>query len=131
MANTYLEIRAWGSSGAWFDMTPYIAYNGLKQSRNDIDAPNSGRDTQDGLMHRARVAVKKRIDVNCRMLLKSELNAVLSAVYPEWLQVRYIDDTTGVLTTKKMYSNNISSSFLLEKNGKQWHSGVVIPLIEQ
>lgn len=46
----------------FIDLTPYIAFEGLKWSRNDIDAQNSGRDTQDGLMHRKRVAQKARLD---------------------------------------------------------------------
>ena len=49
------------------DMIPFIAYQGLKWTRNDIDSPNSGR-TLDGLMHRGRVATKIRLDITCRPL---------------------------------------------------------------
>lgn len=130
MANTYLEVRAWGSTGAWTDLTPYIAYNGLKQSRNDIEAAGSGRDTQDGVMHRARVASKKKLEITCRPLLDGELAIVLQAIYPQWLEVRYKDDRLNAVRTTKMYSNNASSTFLILKRG-EWHNGVSFPLIEE
>lgn len=130
MADKYLEVREYGSTGAWTDLTPYIAFEGLQQSRNDIEASDAGRDQQ-GKLHRARVASPKRLDVTCRPLLDTELSLVLQAVYPEWLEVRYKDDRLNATRTAKMYSNNISSKFLIKKYGKEYHGGVVIPLIEE
>ena len=46
-------------------MLPYIAEDGLKWTRFDVEAPYTGR-TLDGVMHRGRVAVKIRLDVTCR-----------------------------------------------------------------
>ena len=131
MANPVLNIRAYGSSGAYTDMIPYLAEGGLKWSRNDIDAAGSGRDTQDGLMHRARVAIKARIDCTCRPLTETELSTVLSVINPEWLQVQYTDPITNTLVTKKMYSNNIPATFQLMRGTTQLWAGVTFPLIEQ
>ena len=47
------------------DITPYIKYQGVKWTRNDIDGPNAGR-TLSGLMVRDRVATKIRLDITCR-----------------------------------------------------------------
>ena len=126
-----LKIRPWGSSGAYTDLAPYIAFNGLKWSRNDIDASDAGRDTQDGLMHRARVAIKIRLDVTCRPLLESEATLVLQTIQPEWLQVQYYDIQSGSTVTKKMYSNNIPAAFEFRDGSKNYWSGIAFPLIEQ
>ena len=82
------------------DMTPYIAYGGLKWSRNDIDAPNTGRDMS-GLMHRGRVSTKIRLDVTCKLLKADELRTVLTAIIPEYVSVTYDDPLYGT-TTKTM-----------------------------
>lgn len=134
MATFTLEIAPIGTpqnSNLWVDMTPYIAFKGLKWSRNDIDAANSGRDTQDGLMHRARVAIKIRLDVTCRPLLLSEAVTVMQAIYPEWVLARYTDLLSGTVVTKKMYSNNIPATFSIQRGNKQYWEGIAFPLIEQ
>lgn len=112
------------------DMTPYIAYGGLKWSRNDIDAPNTGRDMS-GLMHRGRVSTKIRLDVTCKLLEAAELRTVLQAIIPEYVSVTYDDPLYGT-TTKTMYSNNHPAVYQLHKNdGREYWSGVTFPLIER
>ncbi len=130
MANApILKVRPYGSSAAYTDLAPYIAIEGLKWSRNDIDASDAGRD-QSGLLHRARVAIKIRLDANCRPLNETELTTVLTALKPEWLQVQYFDVQEGSVVTKKMYSNNIPASFLIRKGTVNLWSGISFPLIE-
>ena len=75
MSNMKVEVAEYGTN-TYTDITPYIAAQGLKWSRNDIDAENSGRDTQDGLMHRKRVSQKIRLDISCKPLLLSEPTAI-------------------------------------------------------
>lgn len=112
------------------DMTPYIAYGGLKWSRNDIDAPNTGR-AMDGLMYRGRVTTKIRLDVTCRLLEKSEISTVLNAILPEYVTVTYDDPMYGRVT-KTMYSNNNPAVFQLKKkDGREFWAGVTFPLIER
>lgn len=131
MATTpILQVRPWGSTGAYTDLVPYLAHEGLKWSRNDVDAANSGRD-QAAKMHRARVAIKIRLDGTCRPLLQEELTIVLQAILPEWLQVRYFDVQSGALVTKKMYSNNIPTTFIIQRGSQQYWTGVTFPLIEE
>lgn len=132
MASAYeIKVRTWGSSGAYTDLTPYIAFGGLKWSRNDIDASNAGRDTQDGLMHRARVAIKVRLDCTCKPLEQADATTVLTAIKPEWLEVQYFDPQEGSTQTKKMYSNNIPATFCIQHGTKQYWTGIAFPLIEQ
>ena len=111
------------------DMIPFIAYQGLKWTRNDIDSPNSGR-TLDGLMHRGRVATKIRLDITCRPLRSHELSTVLNAIYPEYVTVTYDDPMLGRVV-KTMYSNNNPASYcLLRPDGTEWWSEISFPLIE-
>ena len=112
------------------DMTPYIAYGGFKWSRNDVDAPNTGR-SMDALMHRGRVATKIRLDITCRPLTTEELRIVLNTILPEYVTVTYDDPMYG-RTTKTMYANNNPAVFQLNKNdGRQYWTGVTFPLVER
>lgn len=130
MATMKIEVAPLNSN-VWTDLTPYIAAQGLKWSRNDIDAQNSGRDTQDGLMHRKRVAQKKRLDITCRPLLQAELTTVLNAIEPQWLQVRYYDPKENATVTKIMYTSTVPASFFFDDGIKQYWTGVEFPLIER
>lgn len=114
------------------NIVPYIAYQGLKYQHSDIDAPDSGR-TMDAVMHRGRVASKIRLDVTCRPLNVAETATVLTAISPEWVTVTFTNPMTGSTTTKTMYSNNRSASFLIKREsdaGDLWLIDT-FPLIER
>ena len=137
-----VKVRDWAYHGqadsgakAYIDLTPYIALGGLKWSRNDVEASSAGR-TQDGIMHRARVSLKIRLDCKCRPLLLEEAHTVLAAIKPEWLDVVYLDPQDGALrggvsNPVKMYSNNIPATFLFMRGGKNYWEGIDFPLIEE
>ena len=108
----------------------YIAEDGIKWTRFDVEAPDTGR-TLDGVMHRGRVASKVRLDITCRPLKTSEAMAVLRAIIPEYVTVRYIDPQDGSVT-KTMYSNNIPTlcSRVYPDDTCLW-TGLSFPLIER
>lgn len=112
------------------DFMPFIAKQGVKWQRNDIDAPNSGR-TMDGQMQRGRVATKIRLDITCRPLLAEEAMLVLNTILPEYVSVDYYDPMIGYRNNVTMYSNNNPASFLIEKPEDDWWSGITFPLIER
>lgn len=112
------------------DMTPYIAFQGLKWQRSDVDSADAGR-TLDGSLVRGRVATKIRLDVTCRPLTASEASIVLNAILPEWVTVIYTDPMLGNRTVT-MYSNNNPASYLLKRSdGTEYWSGITFPLIEK
>jgi len=112
------------------DLVPYIAQGGVKWTRSDIDAPNSGR-TMDGTMMRGRITTKIRLDITCVPLLASQLSTVLNAIYPQYVTVRYSDPMYGTRIVT-MYSNNNPASYLLQDaNGNEYWSGITFPLIER
>lgn len=140
MALPTLKVRNWSYHGTsttdhpYTDLVPYLAAEGLKWSRNDIDSSDAGRD-QTGKMHRARVAIKVRLDGTCRPLLSTELSTLLTALQPEWLDVQYTDPRTntvkgGVNNPVMMYSNNIPAGFLFKRGSKEYWTGVTFPLIQ-
>ena len=111
------------------DFMPFIAKQGVKWQRNDIDAPNSGR-TMDGTMQRGRVTTKIRLDITCRPLKAEEAMTVLHTILPEYVTVDY-DPMSGYRNNVTMYSNNNPASFLIEKPEDDWWSGITFPLIER
>lgn len=113
------------------DLTPYIAFKGVKWTRNDVDSPDTGR-TMDALMHRGRVASKIRLDISCKPLTDSQASTVLNAIYPEYVTVQYTDPQAGGLVTRTMYSNNNPASYLLNREGEEdlW-DGITFPLVER
>lgn len=113
------------------DLTPYIAFGGVKWQLSDIDAPDSGR-TMDAVMHRGRVASKVRLDVTCKPLTSAQASVVLQAIYPEWISVTYTDPRLGRSNTLTMYSNNRPASYLIRKpDGREFWNGITFPLIER
>ena len=113
------------------DITPYIAYRGVKWQRSDLDAPNSGRGL-DGKLLRNRVASKVRLDVTCIPLPADQASIVLTVIMPQWVKVKYTDPQIGAEVTKTMYSNNNPASYLMRKpDGTEYWDGITFPLIEQ
>lgn len=132
MAEVIFEIAPLGTAanGTWHDLTPYIALEGLKDNYNAIDAAGSGRDTQDGLMHRHRVAEKMRWDVVCRPLTKQEKAMIFTWIHDESFLVRTEHPQTGEKAIFTVYSNNYSSTFKILDHGVERWGGLAIPFIE-
>lgn len=113
------------------NILPYVAYeDGIKWQRSDLEAPDAGR-TLDGMMQRGRVASKIRLDITCRPLRATEAQTLLSAIFPEYVTVHYLDPQYGEVT-KTMYSNNNPAThMLLQEDGTEWWKGITFPLIER
>ena len=112
------------------DITDYIAFGGLKWSRNDVDAPNSGR-ALDGTMIRDRVATKIRLDITCRPLKADELSKLLNLIQPEYVSVEYDDPLMG-RRTGIFYANNNPATYCMRwADGTEWWNEVSFPLVER
>lgn len=112
------------------NILPYVAHQGIKWQRNDLDSADAGR-TLDGMMQRSRVASKVRLDITCRPLRSEEAKVVLNAIYPEYISVEYTDPMSG-LTVKQMYSNNNPAShMMIQDDGVEWWHDITFPLMER
>lgn len=121
-----VEIK---SGNTWVNITPYIAWQGLTFSRNDVDDPDTGRDMS-GLMHRGRVAIKEKMNVQTIPLTQTQLNTLYQLVLPQSFQVRVNPyPATNASHTMTMYSNNFSTSYIIKKPGSILYTAK-FPLIE-
>ena len=118
------------STSAWVDITPYIAFQGLTFSRNDVDAPDAGRDMS-GLMHRGRVGVKEKMNINTIPLTKAQSSSLQTLLYPETIQVRVTPyPRTNAAQILSMYSNNVKVTYLIHYSIGEDMQSLSFPLIE-
>ena len=114
----------------WFDITPWIAWQGLTFSRNDVDAPDAGRDMS-GLMHRGRVAVKEKMNIQTVTMTKAQSAALQTLLYPQSIQVRVNPyPRTNASQTMTMYTNNVKTTYVVHTNGGDELQSLSFPLIE-
>ena len=117
------------NGSAWVDITPYIKYQGITFSRNDVEAPDSGR-TLDGIMHRGRVAIKERMDIETVPLKKSQVAMLHELLYPETIQVRVTPyPMTNATQTMTMYSNSVKTTHVIHRQNDDLQS-VSFPFVE-
>lgn len=125
-----MTVEIQNSLGSWIDITPYIAWQGLTFSRNDVDAPNAGRDMS-GLMHRGRVAVKEKMNIQTVTMTKAQSAALQTLLYPETIQVRVTPyPRTNAAYTMSMYTNNVKTTYVVHTNGGDELQSLSFPLIE-
>lgn len=118
------------STDSWFDITPWIAWQGLTFSRNDVDAPDAGRDMS-GVMHRGRVGVKEKMQIKTIQLTKTQCNKLYTLLYPETIYVR-VNPHPETNSEKQMYmySNNVSTQYVIKRESGEELKTMSFPLIE-
>ena len=101
-----------------FDLTPYIAFGGLKWGFNAVDGPNAGR-LENGDMERDMKTVKLRFDITCRPLTSTEVTAIVSRIKGSEYNLTYTDPQDNTVKTNPFYSNNFSATYLVRRaNGE-------------
>ncbi len=114
----------------WVNITPWIKYQGVTFSRNDVEAPDSGR-TLDGIMHRGRIAVKEKMEVSTVQLTREQSAALQTLLYPETIQVRVTPyPRTNASATFTMYSNNVKTDYVIHRENGEDLQELSFPLIE-
>ena len=68
------------------DIAHYILQDGIQLSENDVDSPKSGR-ALDALMHRGKVAEKKRADIKLWPVKKETLDWILPMLRNQYFSV--------------------------------------------
>ena len=112
------------------DITPFVKYQGVTFSREDIEAPDAGR-TLDGLMHRERIAIKERMDVQTVQLTRSQVAQLHALLKPETFTVT-IDPypRTNASYTMTMYSNSIKTNYVIHRSNGEDLQEISFPLVE-
>lgn len=125
-----MKVEIKNSSNTWVDITPYIAWQGLTFSRNDVDAPDAGRDMS-GLMHRGRVAIKEKMNITTVQLTKAQVATLSTLLIPESVQVRVTPyPQTNAAKTMTMYSNNVKTTYIIHRANGEDLQTLSFPLIE-
>ena len=114
----------------WVDITPYIAWQGLTFSRNDVDAPDAGRDMS-GLMHRGRVSSKEKMNIQTVQLTRAQSSMIQTLLYPETIRVRVTPyPRTNAAQVMNMYSNNVKTTYVIHRENGEDLQSLSFPLIE-
>lgn len=125
-----MKVEIKNSSNQWVDITPFIAWQGLTFSRNDVDAPDAGRDMS-GLMHRGRVAVKEKMNIQTIQLTKAQVSQLETLLYPETIEVRVTPyPRTNAAKTMSMYTNNVKATYVIHRASGEDLQTLSFPLIE-
>ena len=118
------------STSTWIDITPYIAWQGLTFSRNDVEAPDAGRDMA-GTMHRGRVSSKEKMTVKTVPLTKEQSAMIQTLLFPETILVRVTPyPRTNAAQILNMYSNNVNTTYLIHRQNGEDLQTLSFPLIE-
>lgn len=118
------------SNSTWVDITPWIAWQGLTFSRNDVDAPNAGRDMS-GYMHRGRVTSKEKMNVQTIQLTRAQSSKLQTLLFPETFRVRVTPyPRTNDTQIFNMYCNNVKTTYVIHRENGEDLQSLSFPLIE-
>lgn len=114
-----------------FDITPYIAYGGVKYTRNDVEGNAAGNGI-DSTTIRDRIGIKDKLDITLIPLTTAQCAAILSAIEDEFVTVTFTSPRYGGIVTKTMYSNNVPATYaMIKPDGTELWSGVTFTLVER
>lgn len=96
----------------------------------DVSAGESGR-TDDAIMHKNRVAQKRKIQVGYNGVKDTVAKTVLQAINPEYINVYYYDLMEGGFQTRTFYVGDRSAPFKWWWDGKHILESLTFDLIER
>lgn len=126
-----MTVEIWDNTNSeWFDITPWIAWQGLTFSRNDVDSPQAGRDMS-GYLHRGRVASKEKMNVQTVQLTRAQSSKLQTLLFPETIMVRVTPyPRTNGMQVLYMYSNNVKTTYVIHRESGEDLQSLSFPLIE-
>lgn len=116
------------SNNRWMSLTPYIKYQGLEGSRNDIDGPNAGRVISNAYMYRARLAIKKKFTITTAAISNDVAREIERVLEPEYVTIR-TDYFSTAVKTYEAYSNNVTKTYVI--NRRQDMVKLSFPIVER
>lgn len=97
----------------WVDILPYIKYQGVEGTRNDVDGPNAGRVISNALMYRDRLATKYKWNFTTIPLDMATAKMIEELLMPEFFTIRtdYFESPKAYVC----YSNNVQKTYVINK----------------
>ena len=96
----------------------------------DVSDSASGR-TQDSIMHKNRVAQKRKIQLAWNNPTKEETAAILQAFNPEYIDVTYPDAMSGTNETRTFYVGDRSAPMKMWTVNRKIYSQVSFDIVER
>ncbi len=113
------------------DYTRYLAEDGLKPSRNDVDAEGSGRNLLDALMYRTRIATKRKWTVSFNRLSAETLSQLERDMEPVFVRVTLLDAKENRHVERSYYTSTINEGVQRYIGGETVYDGVTFNLTER
>lgn len=110
------------------NISNYVATDGFKWERNDIDAPDSGRD-MNGTMRRKIIARKDKMQITCRPLKPAELSTLTDLLSNAEVTVAYTVPGKNVRTST-FYNSKKTAGIVQDLGATMTYDGVSFDLIE-
>jgi len=125
-----LKVEFSKNGTTWFDITPYIAWQGLTFSLNSVDSPDAGRDMS-GLMHRGMVAIKEKMNVQTVQLKRTQVAKFFEYFELESFYVRVTPyPNTNTAKVMSVYTNNVKTTYVIHRQNGEDLQSLSFPLIE-
>lgn len=106
--------------------TPSVFSWGLQ----DISASDAGR-TDDAVMHKNRIAKKRKIDLAWAMPTPEEAHAILVAFDPEYINLTYYDPLDGAIVTRTFYTGDKTAPVKIWTVSNKRYESISFNLIER
>lgn len=115
------------------DYTEYLADDGLKPTRNDLDADGSGRNLLDGLMYRTRIATKVKWTVTFDRLDEAVVKQIEEDMYADdnYVTVIMLDPKQNRNVERTYYCSTINEGIQRYIGGRTVYDGVTFNLTER
>lgn len=99
-------------------------------SLQDVSAPNAGR-TEDALMHKDRVAQKRKLQLGWRMKDTATTAQILRAFNPEYVSVRYFDMMDNQYESRTFYVGDRTAPVKIWQVGNHIIETITFDIIER
>lgn len=115
------------------DYTKYLAEEGLKPTKNDLDSDGSGRNLLDGLMYRSRIATKAKWTVSFNRLDEAVMQQLESDMYAteNYLSITMLDAKQNRYVTRSYYCSTIDEGVQRYIGGRTVYDGVTFNITER
>lgn len=113
------------------DYTKYLAEEGLKPSKNDLDADGSGRNLLDGLMYRSRIARKAKWTVSFLWLDEDVMTQLEADMDADYVNITMLDAKVNRYVERSYYSSTINEGIQRYIGGRTVYDGVTFNITER
>ena len=117
------------TTNQWVSILPYVFYQGIDGSRNDVDGSAAGRVLDQAKMFRDRLATKYKWNITTRAISSSDAKMIEGLLMPEFFQIR-TDYFTPTVTQYTVYSNNVTTAYIIN-TGTDYLVKLSFPIVQQ